>query len=707
MSVKTIDGTEHGLARVGQVRSSAAGLMDEVRTLNDRLMKLEQKFSELGYNTKRLVQSEIKSAYSIEPQAQTMYGLQIGLCVSTIDPLKQNRVRFFHPSLHNPNVPMMALPFAAPVSAGFPGFDDCGVTWVPPAGTALAMIFQNGERESPFYFGSIWNRNRKAYTRGNAGTTNAGPSFGCPVPEWCVWEGTRTGNMLGKDDESQVFPPWNTWNYNGYDIDSVTDFENDPEAQRQITYPHIYGIKTPEKGYLRWHDGDRKCNLKWKHMMLSSSRGNFLFFKDDHLHVAGQEAAGSGAEWCGRRCDADQPEGVMEETTCCSCGEQGCPGIGPRCDGGIGGGRFKNRYFKRREEMRPYVGPDTPLNPKVELPQSGVHLQSLSGHNIVMDDSVDRPTGKPSWDQDFDFGCGQQDQAPLYVGKTHWQSATGHKIEMNDREWWRSGEVLRSDHSYLRLRSGLGNLIELNDETVKPGVAGENRGVRIQSTSRHTLVMCDKDNDNAAPIRTDGGQPNNKAKNAYVMLRSGYGLHLYMNDYHSQETADSQFLQLMAPQIDNDRGPHILHMQVRPDGPGVVLLRAGGVLWLSSYDESVETVGEGKDPKNKFIDVTGSFITNCDDIYVNVNRLTYFKSDQIIVLAAGADCPIPESAEQAEDIARNRVSIRDSMGPCVAPVIVFSRGMLRVSDRVFASASKDAPCCSLSMLTPGQPQPCP
>jgi hypothetical protein len=694
------------LTRMGHLRETNRTLTHTISQLEARLRQLEQKFTELGYNSKRLVQSEIKSAYSVEPQAETLYGLQLALCVSTIDPLKQNRVRFFHPALHKPEIPMKALPFAYPVSCGMPGFDDCGISWVPPAGTALTLLFQNGNKESPFYFGSIWNRYRGRST-----------DFGCPVPEWCVWEGTRTGYLIGKDDETQVFPPWNTWNYNGYDIDSITDFEKDPEAKKQITYPYIYGWKTPEKAYLRHCDGDRKNNLRWKHTVLSSSRGNFLFMKDDHLHIAGQEAHGSGGEKFGKRCDEDVGGYQIEQTDCCDCGVEGCPGTGPRCKSGLTG-RYKNKYFKRKEEMRPYDGPDTPLNPKVELEQSGLQLQSLSGHNLMMDDSVDTPTGKPTWDKDFDYGCGSGGNPPLFIGKTRWQSSTGNLIEMNDREWFR-GEVLRSDHSYIRMRSALGNRIELNDETIKPDIAGENRGIKMESTSLHQLIMCDKDNDNKAPIRVDSGQPANRAKNAYVMLRSGYGLHLYMNDYHSQETADQQFLQLFAPQIDNDeRGPHVLHMQVKPEGPGIVLLRAGGVLWESSYDHSVETVGEGKHSANKFIDVVGMFLTNCDDIYVNVNRLTYFKADEFIVLGAGLDCPIPANAQQANDITNGvlnessaaqsgRLPIRNSCGPCLAPVVVFSGGMLRISDKVFASSSGNAPCVSQSFLTPGAPRGCP
>jgi len=42
-----------------------------------------------------------------------------------------NRVRYFHPKLHDPKSSLFSLPFAKPVSS-MGGFDDCGLNWVPP-----------------------------------------------------------------------------------------------------------------------------------------------------------------------------------------------------------------------------------------------------------------------------------------------------------------------------------------------------------------------------------------------------------------------------------------------------------------------------------------------------------------------------------------------------------------------------------------------
>lgn len=711
-----------GFNQVGQevvrLASENTGLRDQITGLEDRLKLMEERFREMGYTTKRIVQSAIAGSYTVDAQAETMYGLQLGLCVSTIDPLKMNRVRYFHPAIHRPQIPVKALPFACATSTGFPSFDDSGVTWVPPAGTALCLMYQNGNRDSAFYVGSIWNRDR-----------GSPPTWAYPIQEYQdIWAGTRTGYLIGKDDETQVFPPWNTWNYNGYDLDTIADFENDPEAKKRITYPHIYGIKTPEKAYIRWHDGDRKCNLKWKHTEIMSSRGNFIIMKDDHLHPCGQWASpqcgcgGGDASLCGTP-DGDKIK--QQSATCCECGDENCPG-GPACPNDPAAGmRCANKYFKQRGECRPYKGSPTPMNNKAWLPQSGIHIQAISGHQMAMDDSVEKPTGIPRHDLDFTFGCTDR-----FLGKMWLMSATGHSIVMNDHENKQSGgDATRSERNYIRLQSAAGNRIELNDHTYpNTKIAAEQRGIQMNTTSRHMFYMIDKDNEQAPSPRVNDGQPINKAKNAYIMLRSGYGLQMHMNDYHSQEKADKQFLQLLAPQIKNDRGPHILHMQVRPSGPGIILHRAGGIMWESTYDHNIETVGEGVKGRrsHKIIDVTGMFITNVDDVYVNVNKLTFFKADDYIILGAGLDCPIPENAANANDLANQalqeagvqaaaagsgqRIPIRDSCGPCLAPLLVLDpqRGVIVFSDRVLASTSPKASCCPLQLFvgTPAN-RPCP
>ena len=88
-----------------------------------------------------------------------------------------------------------------------------------------------------------------------------------------------------------------------------------------------------------------------------------------------------------------------------------------------------NPYFKHQQECRPYRGSSTPQNNAIDLPQSGIQIHSISGHTFVMDDSVQEPSGNPTWDREFDFGCNNK-----FVGRTYWKSATGHTIEMSDEE---------------------------------------------------------------------------------------------------------------------------------------------------------------------------------------------------------------------------------------------------------------------------------
>lgn len=100
---------------------------DKIENLAARLAQVEARFSDMGYNFKSMVQSELKTNYRIAPQAETMHSLHTAVCIETIDPWKQGRVRFFSPLLHDFQTPVKALPWAYPVS-NQGGFDDSGCT---------------------------------------------------------------------------------------------------------------------------------------------------------------------------------------------------------------------------------------------------------------------------------------------------------------------------------------------------------------------------------------------------------------------------------------------------------------------------------------------------------------------------------------------------------------------------------------------------
>lgn len=700
-----------------------------------RVESIENKMGDIAYETRGVVRGILKENSTIVTQAESMFGVYSALVVDTIDVWKQNRVRYFCPFFHSPKQTIKELPWASPISA-MGGFDDCGLSWVPPAGSTVLLLFECGQRSSAFYIGTAWHRNR-----GPAGAHNWGYN---QVEEYYkVWEGHRKGYLVGPDDESQVFPPWNTESYNGFDLQSIVDFADSPEAQKRITYPNIYGFKTPEKHMVKMVDGDPKCNRRWKRFEIMSSCGNWIMLKDDHLHYAGQwshpecgvpdddvscvegqsESEGEtditrfqgldpaqGAdenEQIGQEeaqtVDITPKEGRKKEQTSCEGQESNKKIIGGHPSTGHPRTKYyksqkgANPFFKHRNECRPYQGPGTPQNNTCDLPQSGIQFMSISGHTFVMDDSVEEPQGNPEWERSikgFDFGCNNH-----YVGRTYWKSATGHQIEMSDVENppGEEGRMLRGEENYIRILSATGNMIELNDHTIPqkdcpgcpPNIAGQRRGITMQSTSNHTFQMIDDTNEQCAPCRREGGVPVPKAKRAFVRIRSGYGLQITMFDAFSQEETQQQFIEIFCPQKDNkERGPHIHLYQEAPTGPGLVFLRVGGNYVISTYDHKIEIIGdEEKNPSNKVEIITKIKLVYTKDVYLNItDKLHFFWAKEFIILAAGEDCDEEGGCPGPY--------------PCIGPVAVYMGGCLRLSDRVFASTSQNASPVSIFMLSP-------
>lgn len=687
--------------------------------MEERLRAIEQRFGSMLYDMRGVVQSELKDRMVVHQQSENQFGLYTALCIDTIDIWKQNRIRFFCPAFHDPRRPIKELPWAYPVSA-MGGFDDCGLNWVPPAGSTVCILFEAGRRGSPYYIGTTWHRNR-----GPAGRHN----WGFNVDEYYkVSEGHRKGYLVGPDDESQVFPPWNTESYNGFDLNSVVDFASNPEAQRRITYPNIYGCKTPEKHMIKMVDGDPKCNRRWKRFEIMSSCGNWIMLKDDHLHVAQWAHPASGQPDADVSCVSGQGEGSPSEDItrfqglAATNAEESARTIdstpkpvGPKettgCGADIIGGhpstppgtryadsqKGANPYFKHKNELRPYKGPGTPQNNKFDLPQTGMQFMSISGHTMVMDDSVEEPSGNPEWERstkDFDFGCNDH-----YVGRFYMKSATGHLIEMSDIEQpdGDAGKKLRGERNYIRLLTATGNKIELNDHTVAqadcpgcpPNVAGPKRGILLESTSKHRIEMHDEGNEQCGPCRKDGGKPVNKSKKAFVLIRTGYGLEIMMKDEASQEETQQQSIQIFCPQKDNEvRGPHIHRYQEAPSGPGLVFLRAGGNYVVSTYDNMVEVVGEeGENPADRIEITTRRKVVYTKETYINISDdLHLFLAKNYILLLAGRDCKTEPPEEEPT--------------PCVGPVLVYLNGCIRLSDRLYGSTSEDAPQASIFMLDP-------
>jgi hypothetical protein len=547
------------------------------------------------------------------------------------------------------------------------------------------------------------------------------------VPEYeKIHRGHRSGYLVGPQ-ENQVFPPWNTENYNGLDIDSVSEFESDPEAKNKITYPNIYGWKTPQKHMIKMVDGNYKCNFRWQRLEIKSAQGNHLIFKDDRVHPAAQWAhpdcpCGSGdltkcnegdepiekVDDCPTKTFGDTSP-IAPDVMMVGSGSESPPEAGDKSEAG----QCANPYFKHRSECRPYSGPGNPQNNKVDkttLPQSGIQMTSLSGHTFWMDDAVGEPRGKNNWErgmQPFDYGCDD-----VFKGKTVWKSAHGHQIVMSDVEPDGFPKE-RNSQNFIRILTATGNRIELNDDTkIGSCRAGSRRGIELHSTSNHMIQMIDENNDHCNKNRREGMNPDNKATDAFVRIRTGYGLEIMMADNNHQEDTQTQYLQLKAPQYDACCGPHLIRMQ-ESDECGYLFIRAAGDYVCATVCDHVTVVGTGgkeeegrqeedkdfceggcKGPRNWFTAVSKHSVHYSCNFYFNKSEIAAFVADKVILLLAGKDCPPPPDSETME------------CGPCVGQVAVLvgdpetGQARLVASDRVFASASLEAPCITQFMLSP-------
>ena len=665
-------------------------ISDALNNINDlqaRVNALESNLEEYEDSTNK-EEEEIYNEVQRIKQVETYYGLRFALCVDTKDPFAQGRVRFYLPGLHNADAPVDALPWAWPISV-LGGLDDSGCLWVPSAGSTIGILFELGDRNSPFYIGTVWNRDR-----GNPA------DWGYQIPEYqCIHKddsNSRKGYWVGKNDGSQVLPPNNTYNYNIKDFDDTEAFEQDTEALTRITPSHLYELKTPEKHHLLFDDGNYYCSQKWKHVKLGSSGGNSLVFWDDPLHAAGQQANPKACK-CGPNASGGAGAGmdcgqVVDDLTMCR--SEGTP---PEASIST----CQNDLFKHESEARPWRGPCTPQDNKCELQQTGVFLGSISGHIFVQDDEVEEPdTVAPTWElgtQPFSFGSTNK-----FLGKTFVKSATGHIIKLGDaelKENIRDGNFVHPitdeyEPNGITLKTASGHIIEMNDDTTAGGYAGEQRHIRIESTSQHMLEMVDTGDKQKSPDRMEGGEPKANADQAYVRLKTGYGLQLLMRDDHDQQKCDSQFIELLSPQKSNCHGPHILRMQENsPDQAGTVYLRCGGYFYGMSTNDWIEVVGDipgvscpDAQKASKVTYVSQHDIHDTKGFYVYKSDTEVHEANKMIYLLAGEDCTQTDG----------------SLGPCPCPVLcVNSNGEIVISNRVYVSAAPDAVQASVSQLAGG------
>lgn len=692
----------------------------ELKSLKTKIENLESSFSS-------------KSTFTYLKQKANLYGVYSCLCVSTVDYYKQNRVKFFSPILNLPDADWQSLPYAYPLSS-LGGFDDCGVTWVPPAGSTIMVIFEASTRKTPYYLGTTWSRSRNSDTDGRA-------AFDFAVPEYNLLYqklSKRDGYLCGPNDGSQNLPPWNTENYNGYDVDSLKDIETDPLIAKRSTYPYIYGFKTPEKHMIKMVDGDAKCNRRWKRLEIMSGNGNWMMFKDDPFHYGGQwsspKCGDTSHEDADVSCIAGVPNPTVDNSVLepsvtqltqeeqdantpffeydafkipahekhLSCDSYANMPSNRKPDNQLKNNQVgKNPFFKQANECRPYRGPQTPQNNKCDLPQSGIQLLSISGHTIVMDDSVEAPVGNSDWHSSlkpFDFGCTNK-----YLGRTYFVSATGHKIVMNDIE---SSTNTRGSENGIKLLSANGNEIFLCDESTNAqGFATENQGIKLKDSSTNTITLSARGNKKTNIPRKGGNPAEAQASESYIEMRTGYGLRFEMVDQGGQKNTSKQYIRIISPQKDNKKyGPHLLAFSENATGPGQVILRSGGSFLLATTDSAFEIVGwlnkEGSGERNDLVDNFGDKLlyTSRNNITMtgptgstfNLSKRIITISDDIAAVLAGKDYDQKDKDGKVT-----------GKGPGVFPVVVWvptfgadgkpnGKGVLKISDRFFSSASPDA-----------------
>ena len=260
----------------------------------------------------------------------------------------------------------------------------------------------------------------------------------------------------------------------------------------------------------------------------------------------------------------------------------------------------------------------------------------------------------------------------------------------------------RGDDNFIRILTATGNRIELNDDTPTGCRAGPRRGIEMQSTSNHIFQMIDENNEQCSAERMEGGVPTNKATDAFIRIRSGYGLEIMMADDNHQEDTQTQYIQITAPQKDACNGvgnPHFLRMQ-ESDKCGYVFMRAGGDYICMTEGDHFTAVGVGQStpkddfckggclgPRNWFTAVSQHSIHWSCNLYLNKAEAHAFIADKIILLMAGKDCPPPPDVKGCQ--------------PCIGSVLVYlgdpasKTSRIVASDRVFASASLESRCITL------------
>lgn len=406
-----------------------------------------------------------------------LFGKHRGVVMNTMDPLHLGRVQIYCPSIHA-DIPEKDLPWAM-VANFFGSLDDQGAVFTPPAGSTVYVEFEAGSRESPVVSGAIHNMTRQKKTSVEGGLLVS--------EERNLWGGAPGRRVDAKNanvnpDMNSLMPPWRGESYDGVD--------QKPEVGGvAMTPPFIYGIKTPEKHFLQFVDGNSKDRLIGKRLVLQSSRGSCVWMKDDAF---------------------TPPDEIFDN---------------PYWDD------FHDAYPGLRYSVRPYN------NHKIELKHTGLQIQSVGGARLIMSDETELEMTSNGWAD----GWSPRGRFRSFVVL---ESISEHQIHLRDHE---RTPNMRSEQDGIFCVTATGNFIGMRDDT-QGSIGGPQRGILLWSTSDHRIEMNDYTVQNRSPRSGAGtvyynqGRHTPNARRAYIRIRSGWGQVMELNDLGSQENNASQFI---------------------------------------------------------------------------------------------------------------------------------------------------------------------
>lgn len=420
---------------------------------------------------------QLKNILSKPLVTNAMFGKHRGVVMNTKDPLHKGRVQIYCPSIHA-DIPEANLPWAE-VATFFGSLDDQGAVFTPPAGSTVYVEFEAGSRESPVVSGSVHNMTRQR---------TIGVEAGFLVSEerniWGGAPGRRTDakNPVVNPDMKSLMPPWRGESYDGVD-------QKPGLGGTATTVPFIYGIKTPEKHFLQFVDGNHQDRLVGKRLVLQSSRGSCLWMKDDSF---------------------TPPDEIFNNEYWDD---------------------FHDAYPGLRYSARPYN------SHKIELKHTGLQLQTVGGARLIMSDETEFEQTNNGWNS----GWSPRGRMRSFVVL---ESITEHQIHLRDHE---RAPNMRSAQDGIFLLTATGNFIGCRDDT-QGSIGGPQRGILLWSTSDHRIEMNDYTVQNQSPRSGSGsvyyssGRHTPNAKRAYIRIKSGWGQVMELNDLGSQENNANQFI---------------------------------------------------------------------------------------------------------------------------------------------------------------------